>query len=244
MSCSIISTVIAGSSRAQQPGHQPRLRGREAGGGLVEQEHARPPGQGQRDLELALLAVGEVPHHRVAELLEPDRRERRPRPLEQRRVARRPGGAWRSCTGGRACTASRQFSSTVRSGKRLVIWNVRARPSAARRCGGSRVTSRPKSAMRPALTRQRARDQVEERGLPRAVGADERAPLARRARRASRRPRPGARRTTWRRASRRQRSSASAHGPARSPGRRSLPSASPPQSAPTMPRGAKRMTPM
>ena len=48
-----------------------------------------------------------------------------------------------------ACTASTQFSSTVRSGNRLVIWKVRARPSAARRCAGAPVTSWPKSAMRP-----------------------------------------------------------------------------------------------
>src|SRR6266852_6701504 len=48
--------------------------------------------------------------------------------------------------------ASRQLSSTVRSAKRLVIWKVRARPWAARRCVGAPVTSRPKSVMAPALT--------------------------------------------------------------------------------------------
>src|SRR5581483_220277 len=51
-----------------------------------------------------------------------------------------------------ACTASTQFSSTVRSGKRLVIWKVRARPRAARRCAGAPVTSWPNSAMRPEET--------------------------------------------------------------------------------------------
>src|SRR5262249_17703732 len=43
------------------------------------------------------------------------------------------------------------FSSTVKLGNRVVIWNVRASPSAARRKGGSRVTSWPKRKMRPAL---------------------------------------------------------------------------------------------
>ena len=55
-------------------------------------------------------------------------------------------------TGESAWTARRQFSSTVRSGKRLVIWKVRASPSAARRWAGARVTSRPKSEMAPSDT--------------------------------------------------------------------------------------------
>src|SRR5712691_10251605 len=48
--------------------------------------------------------------------------------------------------------ASRQLSSTVRSAMRLVIWKVRARPCAARRCVGMPVTSRPKKEMAPVLT--------------------------------------------------------------------------------------------
>src|SRR5262252_5247249 len=43
------------------------------------------------------------------------------------------------------------FSSTVKLGNRVVIWNVRASPSAARRKGGSGVISWPKRKMRPAL---------------------------------------------------------------------------------------------
>src|SRR5437773_8732685 len=40
-----------------------------------------------------------------------------------------------------AWTASRQFSSAVSRGKRLVIWYVRASPSPARRWGANRVRS-------------------------------------------------------------------------------------------------------
>src|SRR5919199_3309080 len=48
-----------------------------------------------------------------------------------------------------AWTARFRFSATVRCLNRLVIWKVRASPSAARRNGGVRVTSWPKSRMRP-----------------------------------------------------------------------------------------------
>src|SRR5687768_7385844 len=57
-----------------------------------------------------------------------------------------------SLTGESACTASRQFSPTVSVGKRFEIWNVRVSPSAARRCVGMRVTSRPNNSMRPSVT--------------------------------------------------------------------------------------------
>src|SRR5690349_25071218 len=45
--------------RADQLGHGRALGGREAGGGLVEEQQARAPGERERELELALLAVGE-----------------------------------------------------------------------------------------------------------------------------------------------------------------------------------------
>src|SRR5438034_5150104 len=51
-----------------------------------------------------------------------------------------------------AWTASRPFSSALKLGKRLVTWKVRASPSAARRCGGSSVTSWSKRWMAPELT--------------------------------------------------------------------------------------------
>ena len=45
--------------------------------------------------------------------------------------------------------ASSTLSSTVSLGKRLVIWNVRAMPSAVRRWLGQRVTSLPKTMISP-----------------------------------------------------------------------------------------------
>src|SRR5437867_13050863 len=42
-----------------------RLGGREPRGGLVEQQHLRRAGEGQDELDLALLAVRELPRHLV-----------------------------------------------------------------------------------------------------------------------------------------------------------------------------------
>ena len=45
------------------------LRGRQAGGRLVEQDEARRAGQRQRDLELALLAVAQLADQAIAHVL-------------------------------------------------------------------------------------------------------------------------------------------------------------------------------
>jgi len=42
-----------------ESGHLPALAGRETGGGLIKQQHARPPGQREEHLQLALLPIGE-----------------------------------------------------------------------------------------------------------------------------------------------------------------------------------------
>ena len=112
-----------------------RFGRREPGGRLVEQQQPGRAGQGQRDLELALLAVRQIAHRLALLVGEPDRVEHVPRAVEEGGVA--GDGAVNVKLGRvRACTASRQFSSAVRRGKRFVIWYVRASPSAARRCGG------------------------------------------------------------------------------------------------------------
>src|SRR5207245_2660834 len=46
-----------GSQPLDEPGHLPALPRGEAGGGLVEEEHPRGPGEGEQDLQLPLLAV-------------------------------------------------------------------------------------------------------------------------------------------------------------------------------------------
>ena len=51
-------------------------------------------------------------------------------------------------------------------------------PRRARRAGASLVTSRPSKRIRPAVGSQRAGDQVEQRGLAGAVGADQPEPVA------------------------------------------------------------------
>src|SRR5580704_8946454 len=63
-----------------------------------------------------------------------------------RRASRQKRNEWPAC----ACTASATLSSAVKSGNSEVIWNERARPSAARRSGRSAVMSWPAKKTRPA----------------------------------------------------------------------------------------------
>ena len=73
--------------------HGVGLRRREARGGLVEQQELGRAGQGQGDLELALLAVGEVAHHLGLLVGEAHGLEHGARPLEERRDSDRARGA-------------------------------------------------------------------------------------------------------------------------------------------------------
>ena len=87
------------------------------------------------------------------------RREREHRRHDARPVATLPA---------RPSTVSR----TVRSSYRRAAWKPRPRPSRARRYGGSPLTSRPSTSMRPDDGHEAA-DGVHQRRLARAVGADE-----------------------------------------------------------------------
>ena len=62
------------------------LAGRQAGGGLVEQDQARRAGERHADLELALLAVGQRGHRLVGDVREPHPLEE----LSDRTVASTP----------------------------------------------------------------------------------------------------------------------------------------------------------
>ena len=61
MSCSISSTVTSLGSAATASRMLVPLGLGHAGGRLVEQQHARLAGDRERDLQQALLAVGQVP---------------------------------------------------------------------------------------------------------------------------------------------------------------------------------------
>src|SRR5207245_7041096 len=69
-----------------------------------------------------------------------------------------------------AWTASRQLSRTLRLANRFEIWNVRVSPRAARRCDGIRVTSRPDSSMRPAVTGRAPATRLKSVVLPAPLG--------------------------------------------------------------------------
>ena len=72
--------------------------------------------------------------------------------------------------------ASSTLSRTVSFGKRLVTWNVRAMPSAVRRCSPTRDSSPPAGPVRS--RRQYAGDDVEQRRLACPVRADDRFAVA------------------------------------------------------------------
>ena len=73
----------------------------------------------------------------------------------------------------RISSATSTFSRAVRLPNASSRWNVRAMPSRARRCGRLPVTSAPSSRTRPRLGCCKPGDDVEQRGLARAVRPDE-----------------------------------------------------------------------
>ena len=76
------------------------------------------------------------------------------------------------------CSATRTFSSTVRCGKVAEIWNERTIPLRAICAGFSRVMSAPLKRMVPDEGLEEPREQVEDGGLARAVGTDQRVDAA------------------------------------------------------------------
>ena len=120
-------------------------------------------------------------------------RRRRSRPAARAARRHRPGASGRYRA--RASAATATFSRTDWVGNRRRFWNVRARPARAMRCGGSSLRSASPSVTVPGLLRRRAGDDVEQRGLARAVGADQPDDLARPDPQAGLRRGPGTRRT-------------------------------------------------
>ncbi len=152
---------------------------RDPGHRLVEQDHARVAGEHHRELELALVAVGERTRPATAARAEPDAVER-PRRLLDRAHGRRARAA-RSASSRRAPPRRRAatFSSTVR--QREDVRDLERPPEAprVRRNGGCRVMSRAGELDRArTVGRQRPGEEVEERRLAGAVRADDPEQLA------------------------------------------------------------------
>ena len=70
MSCSMMMKPMCLGIEVRISISSAALPGRQAGGGLVEQDEARRAGQRQRDLELALLAVAQLADQLIAHVLQ------------------------------------------------------------------------------------------------------------------------------------------------------------------------------
>ena len=141
--------MIGRSSRSfgEEVGEGDRLLRVHAGGRLVEQQQLRLGRQRTRDLQPALVAVGEVLGELVVD---------RPRPAVAQQLARLLVGlALLAADRGvpkieprippfrRECMPTSTFSSAVICGNRRMFWNVRPMPSFVIACGGLPVTSAP-----------------------------------------------------------------------------------------------------
>ena len=147
-----------------------------AGGRLVEQQHARLAGEGERDLQQPLLAVGQDracagPSRRRAGSA---RAISAASSIDRASAPSEPPPAAAAAERARRPRAP-MVSSGVRSREQLVdLEGARDAARCTRSCGARRVMSAPSSRMRPRGRAQHAGQQVDERGLAGAVRADQR----------------------------------------------------------------------
>ncbi len=122
-----------GDQPAQQLHEGARLALGHARRGLVEEEQRGLGGEGPRDLQAPLVAVGETAGHVVGVVGEPDAVEQRraraptarpPRGGSAGRARARPTDPSRM----RACMPTRTFSMAVMLPKSRMFWNVRHTP--------------------------------------------------------------------------------------------------------------------
>ena len=159
------------------------LGGVHAGRRLVEREEPRVGGERARDLEAALVAVGEVLRELVAARADAHVVEQLPGAPVDRRLLRARGGVaqrWRPARPPSCARAGRSSRSRAPRGSRRGGCSGRCARCPARRCGrASRSTSaRPSKRNCALVVAVEAGEHVEERGLARAVGADEAVDLA------------------------------------------------------------------
>ena len=150
------------------------LARRHAGHRLVEQQHARLAGQRNRDLQQPALAVGQVLGPLVA-----SRRSGGTAPATARNARPRPCLAPAPATSGRPLRGAATppwpaFPAASCASNSWLIWKVRTMPRRTRWCGARLrdVLAFERDAAGGGL--QHAGQQVDQRGLAGAVGADQR----------------------------------------------------------------------
>ena len=150
---------------------------RQAGGRLVEQDEARRAGEGERDLELALLAVAEFGDEGLGFVVELDGVHDARRLLERRVVDARPEKREAPPRNAAAGEEDRIDDAQAAEEQRDLVGAAQA--PADPLVGGKSRYVLAEEADRPARQREVAGDGVEERGLAGSVRAEHGAALAR-----------------------------------------------------------------
>ena len=150
----------------------------QAGGGLVEQQQLRVEREGARDLEQALLAVGQVARFLGRERAEADELEQAERARLGARRARAGSAAASARRSTRLlrkvwCRPTRTFCSAVISPNSCTFWNVRAMPESAMSDDVRPTTDLPANDDRACRRLVDAGQHVHHRALARAVRADQ-----------------------------------------------------------------------
>ena len=140
-------------------------------GRLVEQKEPRPRDQRHADLEQRDVTVGQRAGLPLRELRQPDLLEGALDLLPCVEIAR--GGAERIEKASPAYPVIQRLSATLSCGNTLLFCKVRLMPRRLISCGSWPVMSWPSEEHAAAVRRQQARNQIEERGLARAVRPDD-----------------------------------------------------------------------
>ncbi len=146
---------------------------RHSGGGLVEQQHLRPGGERERDLEEPLLAVGELAGRPIAVRAELQGDEDGVRLLDRIAISRQvaPPRARRAAA---LTHCERDRLERAQMGKQRVDLERAHQAALDAPFGRQRRDLLPFEKDRAAIGLQHAGDEIDQRGLAGAVGADQR----------------------------------------------------------------------
>src|SRR6185437_13815458 len=160
----------------QQIGQRDALAAREARGRLVEEHELGLGGARHRDLELALLAMGDRAHDARGPALEADGAGQLARALAHLAVDGPAGQALMAAAGAENREVEVVLDAQAEEEAALLVRAPHAQPGPSR--GGDVADVLAQELDRPRRLGHVARDDVEQRRLPRAVGPEDGAPLA------------------------------------------------------------------